>query len=151
MTCGSSFHSLPLASMVFFSVFSLFLFLIRTFVIGFRAHLDKPWRSQLKILNLIISVKTTFQSKGLFSFQSLGHKHVFWVDTIQSTACTHEASTALRQVSSSVPASVAHREDVNSECPIDLAWEEFTEWNRLRYVTALQCEMPFEYNKNGNH
>lgn len=77
MTCGSSFHSPPLASVVFFSVFSLFLFLIRTFVIRFRVHLDKPWRSQLKILNLIISVKTTFQSKGPFSFQSLGHRHVF--------------------------------------------------------------------------
>jgi len=44
--------------------------LTRTLVIGFRAHLDNPEYSHLKIFNLITSMKTIFPKKVIHGFQA---------------------------------------------------------------------------------
>ena len=73
-----SVSSLPVVS-------NLCFVLVRTLVIGFRAHLDNPEWSYLKILNLIASAKTFPKSGHIHGFQGLEHGCVFLQDTIQST------------------------------------------------------------------
>lgn len=45
-------------------------FSTRTLVIGFRAHLDNPEYSHLKIFNLITSLTTVFPNKVIHRFQA---------------------------------------------------------------------------------
>lgn len=59
---GGCWHSLipmSVSTLTSSSLLCLCLIAIRTFILGFRAHLDKPrWSPHLKILNLIILTKT---------------------------------------------------------------------------------------------
>lgn len=53
----------------------LFVSLISTLVIGFRAHLNHPAWSHLQILNSVMSAKTLSPNKVMFT--GLGHRHTF--------------------------------------------------------------------------
>ena len=76
LTCGqitlifASVVTLPSSLLCVFSSVCLkftCLSLIRTLVIGFRAYQNSPGVSQVKILNLITSEKTTFLNKVTFT------------------------------------------------------------------------------------
>ena len=53
----------------------LFVSLISTLVIAFRAHLDNPALSNLQILNSVMSAKTLSPNKVIFT--GPGHGHAF--------------------------------------------------------------------------
>lgn len=64
---AASLQSLPPSSHGLHLFLSSLLSLKRTLGVGFKAHLENPGWSHLKILNLMTSVKTLFSNKATFT------------------------------------------------------------------------------------